>query len=93
MTSLKESALEILEDVMLFYKALCSLTLSKAENSPETVQRKANALASDAVYNVSRGSGRPWKNMVFGLGISAITGSKLAAQVLIDMATALSIPK
>ena len=55
MTNLKEDAPEIPEDVMLFYKALlCGLALSKAEKSPETIQRKANALASDAVYNVSR---------------------------------------
>ena len=68
---------------MPFYKALlCGLALSKAENSPETIQRKANALASDAVYNDSRGTVRPWKNVVLGLGISAITGSKLAVQVL-----------
>ena len=51
-------------------------------NFPETIQRKANALASDAVYNVSRGTVRPWKNVVLGLGISVITGSKLDVQVL-----------
>ena len=59
---------------MLFYKAfLCGLALSKAENSPQTIQRKVNALASDAVYNVNRGTFRPWKNLVLGLGISAIS--------------------
>ena len=58
------------------------MALSKTENSPEAIQRKVNALASDAVYNVSRGTVRPWKNVVLDLGISAFTGSKLAVQVL-----------
>ena len=83
MSNLKEDAPEIPEDVILFYKTLfCGLILSKAENSPETIQRKANALTSDAVYNVSRGTVRPWKNVVLCLGLSAITGSKLDVQVL-----------
>ena len=58
------------------------MALSKANNSLETVQRKANALASDAVHNVRRRTAKPWKSMVLGLDISTITGSKLSVQVL-----------
>ena len=39
-------------------------------------------MASDAMHNVSRGNVRPRKNVILGFGISAITGSKLAVQVL-----------
>ena len=64
---------------MLFYKALlyCGFTLSKAENSPDLIKRKANAVTSEAVHNVIKGAVRTWKNVVLGLGISAIAGSKL----------------
>ena len=81
--NLKESAPAVPKNVMFFYRLLpFCLTLSKAKNSLDTVQRKANALASVAEYNVRRGSVRPWKSPVLGLGISTITGSKLAVQIL-----------
>ena len=58
------------------------MTQSEAQNSPKTIQKKANALASDALYYVNRRTVRPGKNVVFGLGISTIVGSKLTVQVL-----------
>ena len=39
-------------------------------------------MASDAVFNVTRGSVKPWKHLAMGLGMSSLTGSKLAIQVL-----------
>ena len=81
--NLKESASEISEEIMLFFTTLLSgLALPKTENCVEAIRRKAEALDSDVVYNVSRGNIRPWKNLVLGLGLSAITDSKLVVQIL-----------
>lgn len=30
-------------------------------------------MSSDAIYNVTQGSTRPWKNTVFGLGLASLT--------------------
>ena len=80
--NLKESVSEIPEEIMLFFITLLSgLALPLTENCVEAIRRKAEALASDVAYNVSRGNVRPWKN-VLGLGLSAITGSKLVVQIL-----------
>ena len=82
MVNLKKSAPELPKDILLFYETLLGdLTRSKGEPTQETTQRKVDSLASDAVY-VSRGSVKPWKNGILGLGLSAITGSKLSRQVL-----------
>ena len=51
-------------------------------DAPEPSERKINAMASDVVFNASRGSVRPWKNTVLGLGISSMTGSKSVITVL-----------
>ena len=48
----------------------------------ENVRCKVQAMASDAIFNVSRGSVRPWKNVAMGLGFSALTGSKLGTEIL-----------
>ena len=68
--------------MLLFTTLLSGLALPKTENCVEAIRRKAEALASDVVYNVSRGNIRPWKNLVLGLGLSAITSSKLVVQIL-----------
>lgn len=61
-------------------------------NAPETSERKITAMASDAIFNSSRGSIRPWKNTVLGLGISSLTGSKTAITVLNRQGHAISYP-
>ena len=40
------------------------------------------AMSSDAVYNTSRGSVRPWKQTVLGLGIGTLIGSNLILRIL-----------
>ena len=39
-------------------------------------------MESHAVYNVTRGSVKPWKHTSFGLGIASLTGSKMVTQIL-----------
>ncbi|ESO95160.1 hypothetical protein LOTGIDRAFT_160926 [Lottia gigantea] len=39
-------------------------------------------MASDAIYNVSRGTVKPWKHIALGLGLASLTGSKLSKQIL-----------
>ena len=39
-------------------------------------------MASDAIYNVTHGTVKPWKHTALGLGFASLTGSKLAMQIL-----------
>ena len=39
-------------------------------------------MASDAIYNVTRGKAKPWKHTLIGLGLASLTGSKLTMQIL-----------
>ena len=48
----------------------------------ESTERKITAMASDAVFNCSRGSIRPWKNTALGLGILSLTCFKTVITVL-----------
>ena len=40
-------------------------------------------MALDAIYNVSHGTVKPWKQTAMGLGLSSLTISKLSLQILI----------
>ena len=39
-------------------------------------------MGSDAVYNVTRGTVKPWKHTALGLGLASLTGSKFVNQIL-----------
>ena len=78
--TLKTCSAEIPESIPLFFKTMiCGL---REQNENENIERKVLAMSSDAVYNTSKGSIRPWKQTVLGLGLGTLTGSKLALQML-----------
>lgn len=56
----------------------------------EVVDRKVMAMASDAVYNTSRGRVRPWQHTVLGLGLRTLTSSKLILCILNRLGHSLS---
>ena len=85
MQSLKDSSPPIPDTLELFFNTLlCGVTptFSGGEDHRELISTKVESLASDMIYNVSRGAVRPWKNIVLGLSISSLTGSKLVSQIL-----------
>lgn len=47
-------------------------------------------MASNAVYNTSRGAVRPWKHTVLGLGVGTLTGAKLILRILNRLRNSLS---
>ena len=71
------------EEVLLYYKTLiCSLREPPGVDNREVVNREVMATSSDAMYNTSRGTARPWKHTVLGLGLGTLTGSKLILRIL-----------
>lgn len=80
--NLKESAANIPEQLDLFFKTLLGSSAPKAGSLSEMTKRKANSMASDAVFNVSRGSIKPWKHTALGLGLASMTGSKTSLEIL-----------
>jgi hypothetical protein len=80
---LKECAPEIPAQLELFFRSLLyGVTQDSPDGCNEAIDRKVAAMASDAIYNVTRGNFKPWKHTVLGLGLSSITGSKLTMQIL-----------
>ncbi len=80
--NLKECAPSIPSQLDLFFRSLlCGITPTSGAQT-DTVDRKVTAMASDAIFNVSRGTIKPWKHTVLGLGMASLTGSKLAMQIL-----------
>ena len=51
-------------------------------NDDDIIGRKAISMASDAMYNVSKGKVKPWKHTAMGLGLTSLTGSKIAIQII-----------
>lgn len=88
--AIKETAPAIPPLTDLFFRTLMN-GLNKSD-APEASDRKITAMASDAIFNSSRGSIRPWKNTVLGLGISSLTGSKTVITVLNRQGHAISYP-
>ena len=80
--NLKESAPKVPNQLDLFFRYLLNGIDIDNKDSMEVTNRKVSAMASDAIYNVTRGSVRPWKQTVIGLGLASLTGSKLALQIL-----------
>ena len=80
--TLKSCSPDLPELLTVFYETLlCGLSEPKGEHR-ETIEKKVMALSSDAMYNTSRGTVRPWKQTVMGLGLSTLTGSKLVLRML-----------
>jgi len=77
--TLKETAPAIPHLTDLFFRTVMN---GLESDGAESTERKITAMASDAVFNCSRGSIRPWKNTALGLGISSLTGSKTVIRVL-----------
>ena len=77
--TLKSSAPVLPEPVMILFRTLFQ---GLNTNLNDVVERKVMAMASDTVFNTTRGTVRPWKHTVTGLALSSITGSKTVCQVL-----------
>ena len=79
--NLKESAPAIPEQLDLFFRSLLGGATS-THTCKEAVDRKVLSMSSDAIFNVTRGTVKPWKQTAMGLGLASLTGSKLTLQVL-----------
>ncbi len=81
--NLKECASEIPEQVDLFFRSLLGgIAPIPSGIQKDTLDRKVNAMGSDAVYNVTCGTVKPWKHTALGLGLASLTESKLVMQIL-----------
>ena len=81
--NVKECAAEIPEQVDLFFRNLLGgIAPIHSGTQNDTLDRKVNAMGSDAVYNVTRGTVKPWKHTALGLGLASLTGSKFVNQIL-----------
>ena len=81
--TLKSCYPDLPEEIVVFYKTLmCGLREPTGDHNKEAVQGKVIGMTSDAVHNTSRGTVRPWKHTLIGLGLGILTGSKLVLQML-----------
>ena len=81
--TLKNCSPEPPDDLQLFFRTLLyGIHKPNGNTNRESLERKVIAMSSDAVYNTSRGSIRPWKQTVLGLGIGTLTGSNLILRIL-----------
>ena len=78
--NLKESAPPIPKQLDFFFRSLLGGTSHGEQNS--VTERKVASMASDAIFNVTRGTVKPWKHIAMGLGLSSLTGSRLTMQIL-----------
>ena len=86
--SLKQASPDIPEELILFYKTLtCGLREPARDDG---LDRKIMAMSSDAIYNTTRGSVRPWKHTALGLGLGSLTGSKLVLRIMNRLGNSLS---
>ncbi|KAK6167073.1 hypothetical protein SNE40_021179 [Patella caerulea] len=78
----KENTPDIPMQLDLFFRSLLGGVTPAFQGAPvSTIDRKVAWMASDAVFNVTQGAVKRWKN-VMGLDMSSLTGSKLALQIL-----------
>ena len=83
--TLKENSSTIPDLTLLFFRALIGGLQPEPglhSTSRDTVERKALASASDAVFNCTRGTVRPWKHQPLELGMATLTGSKQVLTIL-----------
>ena len=77
--NLKKNAPEIPTQLENFFRTLLG---GMKPNDDDIIGRKAISMASDAMYNVSKGKVKPWKHTAMGLGLTSLTGSKIAIQII-----------
>lgn len=77
--NLKDTAPEIPQQLDLFFRTLLG---GLTPTNQDTLERKVTSMASDAIFNVSHGTVKPWKHTAMGLGLASLTGSKLSLQIL-----------
>ncbi len=81
--NLKDCAPDVPRQVQLFFETLLGgASPSFSQTSRDAMDRKVTCMASDAIYNVSHGTVKPWKHTALGLGLASLTGSKLSMQIL-----------
>lgn len=81
--NLKESAQDIPKQLDIFFRSLLGgLTPTFQGAQKGAIDRKFTSMASDAIFNVTRGTVKPWKHIAIGLGLASLTGSKLALHIL-----------
>ncbi|KAK3861797.1 hypothetical protein Pcinc_032271 [Petrolisthes cinctipes] len=81
--NLKESAPDIPAQLDLFFRSLLGgLTPKFRGAQKDGFDRKVTSMASDAIFNVTGGTVKPWKHTAVGLGMASLTGSKLTLQIL-----------
>ena len=81
--NLKDCAPNIPQQLDLFYRTLLNgLTPTSHSSQQEVIDRKVTSMASDAIFNVSRVTIKPWKHTVLGLGVASLTGSKILMEIL-----------
>lgn len=78
--TLKAASAEIPEQLNLFFQTLYHGL--KPLNDNDSVERKMIASSSDAIFNTTKGSVIPWKQISLGLGLSTLTGSKQVLRIL-----------
>ncbi len=89
--TLKSCSPDLPAEILLFFKTLlCGLREPSGVDNSEAVNRKVMAMSSDAVYNASRGTVKPWKHTLLGLRLRTLTGSKLVLRILNRMGYSVS---
>ena len=78
--TLKATSAEIPGQLNLFFQTLYHGLKPLKDN--DSVERKMIASSSDAIYNTTKGSVVPWKQISLGLGLSTLTGSKQVLRIL-----------
>ena len=63
--NLKDCAPEMPEQLDLFFRTLLGGVTQLSWTQKDTLERKVTAMESDAVYNVTRGTVKPWKHTSF----------------------------
>jgi hypothetical protein len=79
--TLKENAPNIPPLALLFFRTLIGGMQSggRSAHSEDLIERK---VASDAVFNCTRGTVCPWKHQALGLGLGTLTGLKSLLTIL-----------
>lgn len=80
--ALKETAPTIPPLVQLFFDTLINGLQRRCNDQSELIDVRSTAMASDAMFNCTKGSLRPWKHEALGLGLATLTGSKSMLTIL-----------
>jgi hypothetical protein len=72
--TLKECAPEMPEQLDLFLRSLLGgITPILNGTQKDILDRKVTAMGSDAIYNVNRGTVKPWKHTPLALGLASLS--------------------